>query len=211
MGVHARPKFQDSPPTSGPVGRCGLCFHLHSRVRICVSLTSLEIGRRVHVQNGNVAQAIAALNRRLNHNNVQRTSVYQRRHEKRGYRRRRLQAQKWRRMFAYEVRTIVPPTLLVINVVSVSGQAEGRAGAEDPETGWLANRLLQAQPGKRAPDEHLARIGVPFRLLHSKYASSACIQCTTQATLHHSKLRQSAPSCSWISNKLLIFAIALTP
>jgi hypothetical protein len=57
------------------------------------------------VREGRVDAAFDILQRRLNANKVAQTSYYQRRHEQVGERRRRLERERWRRMFAHEVRS----------------------------------------------------------------------------------------------------------
>ncbi|KAG2144991.1 hypothetical protein BD769DRAFT_1382830 [Suillus cothurnatus] len=60
-------------------------------------------GRRVFV-NGDLGEAFRRLQTRLRRNRVVQEVSRQRRHEKKGVKRRRLSSERWRRMFANEVR-----------------------------------------------------------------------------------------------------------
>ncbi|KAG1875338.1 hypothetical protein C8R48DRAFT_769339 [Suillus tomentosus] len=60
-------------------------------------------GRRVFV-NGDLGEAFRRLQTRLRRNRVMQEVSRQRRHEKKGVKRRRLSSERWRRMFANEVR-----------------------------------------------------------------------------------------------------------
>ena len=61
-------------------------------------------GRSVEVKNGNVADALNKLQYTLRRNRVVSELRLTARHEKKGYKRRRLSSERWRRMFAHEVR-----------------------------------------------------------------------------------------------------------
>jgi ribosomal protein S21 len=61
-------------------------------------------GRSVEVKNGNVAEALGRLQYTLQRNRVQLELRLTARHEKKGYKRRRLSSERWRRRFAHEVR-----------------------------------------------------------------------------------------------------------
>jgi small subunit ribosomal protein MRP21 len=61
-------------------------------------------GRTVNVQNGDVGQAYNRLRSILARNSILREANMAERHEKRGVKRRRLASQRWRRVFANEVR-----------------------------------------------------------------------------------------------------------
>ncbi|EIN07417.1 hypothetical protein PUNSTDRAFT_144901 [Punctularia strigosozonata HHB-11173 SS5] len=61
-------------------------------------------GRTILVREGKLDYALSMLQKQLSANKVPQTSYYQRRHEQAGERRRRLKREKWRRMFAHEVR-----------------------------------------------------------------------------------------------------------
>ncbi|KAI0281370.1 hypothetical protein BGY98DRAFT_208540 [Russula aff. rugulosa BPL654] len=61
-------------------------------------------GRSVEVKNGNVAEALNTLQYTLQRNRVAMELRLTARHEKKGYKRRRLSSERWRRRFAHEVR-----------------------------------------------------------------------------------------------------------
>lgn len=65
----------------------------------------LCLGRKVVVQSGNVADAIRRLDSILSRNKVKHTVRAQKRHEKKGVKRRRQNSERWRRLFANEVRS----------------------------------------------------------------------------------------------------------
>jgi ribosomal protein S21 len=60
-------------------------------------------GRSVEVKNGNVAEALNTLQYTLRRNRVVTELRLTARHEKKGYKRRRLSSERWRRRFAHEV------------------------------------------------------------------------------------------------------------
>jgi ribosomal protein S21 len=60
-------------------------------------------GRSVEVKNGNVAEALNTLQYTLQRNRVAMELRLTARHEKKGYKRRRLSSERWRRRFAHEV------------------------------------------------------------------------------------------------------------
>jgi len=60
-------------------------------------------GRSIEVKNGNVADALNKLQYTLQRNRVVTELRLTARHEKKGYKRRRLSSQRWRRRFAHEV------------------------------------------------------------------------------------------------------------
>ncbi|EKM55425.1 uncharacterized protein PHACADRAFT_256044 [Phanerochaete carnosa HHB-10118-sp] len=63
------------------------------------------IGRSWHVNRQTpVSQALGRLRSIIRYNNVAREVRLQARHEKKGYKRRRIESQRWRRSFAHEVR-----------------------------------------------------------------------------------------------------------
>ncbi|KAF9069658.1 hypothetical protein BDP27DRAFT_1222037, partial [Rhodocollybia butyracea] len=61
-------------------------------------------GRSVRVTDGNLADSFAKLNNILSRNKVRQQLYLNNRHEKKGPKRRRLQSERWRRLFAHEVR-----------------------------------------------------------------------------------------------------------
>ncbi|KAI0054045.1 hypothetical protein FA95DRAFT_1551843 [Auriscalpium vulgare] len=61
-------------------------------------------GRSVEVRNGDIAHALDVLQGTLAKNNVFAELKRAARHEKKGYKRRRLSSERWRRRFAEEVR-----------------------------------------------------------------------------------------------------------
>ncbi|CAK5277426.1 unnamed protein product [Mycena citricolor] len=64
-------------------------------------------GRSVNVPTGQFAEAVKKLDRILNRNRVRATLFAQQRHEKKGPKRRRIQATQWRHHFAHQVRQSV--------------------------------------------------------------------------------------------------------
>jgi ribosomal protein S21 len=60
-------------------------------------------GRSVEVKNGNVADALSRLQYALQRNRVIPELKLAARHEKKGYKRRRLSSERWRKRFAHEV------------------------------------------------------------------------------------------------------------
>ncbi|KAN0123877.1 hypothetical protein V8E52_002367 [Russula decolorans] len=60
-------------------------------------------GRSIEVKNGNVADALNQLQYTLQRNRVVAELRLTARHEKKGYKRRRLSSERWRRRFAHEV------------------------------------------------------------------------------------------------------------
>jgi ribosomal protein S21 len=63
----------------------------------------IKPGRSVEVKNGNVADALNKLQYTLQRNRVVPELRLAARHEKKGYKRRRLSSQRWRKRFAHEV------------------------------------------------------------------------------------------------------------
>ncbi|KAI0341683.1 hypothetical protein BDW22DRAFT_1332000, partial [Trametopsis cervina] len=61
-------------------------------------------GRTVAVYGQNLSRAFDRLSSVMKQNNVSREVRAQERHEKKGYKRRRLASQRWRNRFAHEVR-----------------------------------------------------------------------------------------------------------
>jgi ribosomal protein S21 len=61
-------------------------------------------GRSIEVKNGNVADALNKLQYTLQRNRVMSELRLTARHEKKGYKRRRLSSERWRKRFAHEVR-----------------------------------------------------------------------------------------------------------
>ncbi|KAF8478700.1 hypothetical protein DFH94DRAFT_633120 [Russula ochroleuca] len=68
------------------------------------TFSCISPGRSVEVKNGNVAEALGRLQYTLQRNRVQLELRLTARHEKKGYKRRRLSSERWRRRFAHEVR-----------------------------------------------------------------------------------------------------------
>ncbi|KAJ8594336.1 hypothetical protein M405DRAFT_729973 [Rhizopogon salebrosus TDB-379] len=62
------------------------------------------LGRRVIVHGGDLGEALRRLQTRLRRNRVSQEVSRQKRHEKKGVKRRRLSSERWRRVFANEVR-----------------------------------------------------------------------------------------------------------
>jgi ribosomal protein S21 len=63
----------------------------------------MRLGRSIEVKNGNVADALNKLQYTLQRNRVISELKSAARHEKKGYKRRRLSSKRWRRRFAHEV------------------------------------------------------------------------------------------------------------
>ncbi|KAH9997299.1 hypothetical protein BJV77DRAFT_941568 [Russula vinacea] len=72
--------------------------------RTPTTFSYISPGRSVEVKNGNVADALNRLQYTLQRNRVQLELRLTARHEKKGYKRRRLSSERWRRRFAHEVR-----------------------------------------------------------------------------------------------------------
>ncbi|KAH9981312.1 hypothetical protein BGW80DRAFT_1162592 [Lactifluus volemus] len=64
----------------------------------------MYVGRSIEVKRGNVADALTRLQYTLQRNRVFSELKFSARHEKKGYKRRRLSSERWRRRFAHEVR-----------------------------------------------------------------------------------------------------------
>lgn len=77
-------------------------FLLRISVRSSTLILPFE-GRSVPVVNNELAVAFVKLRRILDRNRVQKELRLTERHEKKGYKRRRLASQRWRRRFAHEV------------------------------------------------------------------------------------------------------------
>jgi ribosomal protein S21 len=67
------------------------------------SYININPGRSIEVKNGNVAEALNTLQYTLQRNKVVTELRLTARHEKKGYKRRRLSSERWRRRFAHEV------------------------------------------------------------------------------------------------------------
>lgn len=61
---------------------------------------------QVNSQSIHLNQALARLRSIIRNNNVPREAKLQTRHEKKGYKRRRIESERWRRRFAHEVRSV---------------------------------------------------------------------------------------------------------
>ncbi|KAH9079389.1 hypothetical protein EDB83DRAFT_2342343 [Lactarius deliciosus] len=81
-------------------------WYMLSRSRTAISTLPKGpyAGRSFEVKNGNVAEALNQLQYTLRRNRVSRELRLAARHEKKGYKRRRLSSERWRRRFAHEVR-----------------------------------------------------------------------------------------------------------
>ena len=86
-------------------------------------------GRSIEVKNGNVAEALNRLQYTLGRNRVARELKLTARHEKKGYKRRRLSSERWRRRFAHEV--IVSPLLCDVSDHHSLGTEKGATGKQD--------------------------------------------------------------------------------
>jgi len=75
-----------------------------SRSRISTPPKGPYAGRSFEVKDGNVADALNKLQYTLRRNRVSSELRLGARHEKKGYKRRRLSSERWRRRFAHEVR-----------------------------------------------------------------------------------------------------------
>ena len=67
------------------------------------AFSHINPGRSIEVKNGNVADALNELQYTLRRNKVVTELRLTARHEKKGYKRRRLSSERWRRRFAHEV------------------------------------------------------------------------------------------------------------
>ncbi|KAG1772654.1 hypothetical protein EDD22DRAFT_859552 [Suillus occidentalis] len=72
--------------------------------RSCLRLISTCSGRRIYVADNQLGESFRRLQTRLRRNRLIQEVSRQRRHEKKGVKRRRLSSERWRRMFANEVR-----------------------------------------------------------------------------------------------------------
>lgn len=81
--------------------------------RPCRKTEMYTIGRSVEV-NGDIAHALNKLKTILKNNYVRPEWLAQKRHEKKGNRRRRLASLRWRRRFSYEVRMFCSCVVLLI-------------------------------------------------------------------------------------------------
>jgi hypothetical protein len=86
-------------------------------------------GRSVEVKNGNVSEALNKLQYTLRRNRVSPELRLAARHEKKGYKRRRLSSERWRRRFAHEV--IVSSLLCDVSDRRPLGTEKGATGEQD--------------------------------------------------------------------------------
>lgn len=118
------------------------------KVVLCVEFTVISctcLGRSIEVKNGNVAEALNQLQYTLGRNRVSRELRLTARHEKKGYKRRRLNSERWRRRFAHEVLAI--SLLCDVSDHHFLGTEKGAIGEQDSCSrridyslpfGWLA-------------------------------------------------------------------------
>ena len=102
------------------------------KVVLCVEPTIVSFtcpGRSVEVKNGNVAEALNKLQYTLRRNKVSRELGLAARHEKKGYKRRRLSSERWRRRFAHEV--IASSLLYDVSDHHSLGTEKGAIGEQD--------------------------------------------------------------------------------
>ncbi|KAI0256675.1 hypothetical protein BJV78DRAFT_1117097 [Lactifluus subvellereus] len=78
----------------------------------------IRIGRSFEVRHGNVADALNKLQYTLRRNRVIQELRLAARHEKKGYKRRRLSSERWRKRFAHEVRKKVQ----LVNKIRARGE-----------------------------------------------------------------------------------------
>ena len=96
--TQSRSRMPHLRPPKGPyAGNIILSFQLHD------FLIYQYPGRSIEVKNGNVADALNKLQYTLQRNRVASELRLTARHEKKGYKRRRLSSERWRRRFAHEV------------------------------------------------------------------------------------------------------------
>ncbi|KAJ3923665.1 hypothetical protein F5877DRAFT_74182 [Lentinula edodes] len=74
-----------------------------TRMSIAEAGLSERLGRSAHVVDGNLADAFRRLDMILARNKVRKQLKLAERHEKKGPKRRRLESERWRRLFAHEV------------------------------------------------------------------------------------------------------------
>jgi hypothetical protein len=99
---------------------------------LCVEFTVISFtcpGRSIEVKNGNVAEALNKLQYTLRRNRVSRELRLAARHEKKGYKRRRLSSERWRRRFAHEVLAI--SLLCDVSDHHFLGTEKGAIGEQD--------------------------------------------------------------------------------
>lgn len=96
--VQSRSRMASLKPPKGPYA--GTTIFPPSNLK---AFSYINPGRSVEVKNGNVAEALNTLQYTLQRNRVAMELRLTARHEKKGYKRRRLSSERWRRRFAHEV------------------------------------------------------------------------------------------------------------
>ena len=96
--AQSRSSMANLKPPKGPYAGMAIFFPFKPQ-----GLSYVNPGRSVEVKNGNVAEALNALQNTLWKNRVVTELRLTARHEKKGYKRRRLSSERWRRRFAHEV------------------------------------------------------------------------------------------------------------
>jgi ribosomal protein S21 len=97
--MQSRSRMASLKPPKGPYAGTTVFFPLQTSRLSHIS----NPGRSVEVKNGNVAEALNQLQFTLQRNRVATELRLTARHEKKGYKRRRLSSERWRRRFAHEV------------------------------------------------------------------------------------------------------------
>jgi ribosomal protein S21 len=97
--MQSRSKMATLTPPKGPYA--GKTNFSHSNP---TTFSYTSPGRSIEVKGGNVADALNKLQYTLQRNRVMSELRLGARHEKKGYKRRRLSSERWRRRFAHEVR-----------------------------------------------------------------------------------------------------------
>jgi Ribosomal protein S21 len=113
------------PPLKGPyAGRTIISFEPLIFSWMCV-------GRSFEVKHGNVADALNKLRDTLNRNRVYSELKISARHEKKGYKRRRLSSERWRRRFAHEVLARLLSYNVTYSDQRFPGSEKGSTGEQD--------------------------------------------------------------------------------
>jgi ribosomal protein S21 len=97
--MQSRSKMANLKPPKGPYAGTTVFSPLSN----LEAFSHINPGRSIEVKNGNVAEALNQLQYTLQRNRVATELRLTARHEKKGYKRRRLSSERWRRRFAHEV------------------------------------------------------------------------------------------------------------
>jgi ribosomal protein S21 len=89
------------------------------------------LGRSIEVRHGNIADALNRLQNTLQRNRVFSELKLSARHEKKGYKRRRLSSERWRRRFAHEVLARLSSYNVTYSDQHFPGSEKGSTGEQD--------------------------------------------------------------------------------